>query len=254
MKKLGLIGYPLSHSFSKKYFSEKFKEKGIKGFEYELYPIASIEELPQLLADHPDLIGLNVTIPYKEQVLPYLDAIHLEARDIGAVNTIKIEEGKLTGYNTDVYGFEKSLIGLLTNKKNDQSKELLVDQGLVLGTGGAAKAVLYILKKLNIRPLLVSRTKEKGDLTYQDIDAELMKKTQLIVNTTPLGMSPKIDTFPNLPYELLTDKHFLYDLVYNPEKTLFLNKGENQKAKTKNGKDMLVLQAEKSWEIWDRMT
>ena len=250
MKKLGLIGYPLSHSFSKKYFSKKFKEKGIKGYEYELYPLASIKDLPQLLDDHPDLIGLNVTIPYKEQVIPYLDAIHEEAKAIGAVNTIKIEEGTLTGYNSDVYGFEKSLLDLLTNRDNGQPKELLVDQALVLGTGGAAKAVSFILKKLNIKPLSVSRTKGKGDLTYKEIDEKLMKASKLIINTTPLGMSPKVDTFPQLPYEFMTSNHFLYDLVYNPEKTLFLKKGENQKAKTKNGKDMLILQAEKSWTIW----
>jgi len=242
----------LSHSFSKKYFSKKFKEKEIQGFEYELYPIASIEELPQLLDNHPDLLGLNVTIPYKEQVIPYLDAIHNEARDIGAVNTIKIEEGTLTGYNTDAYGFEESLLDLLTNGNNGSSNELLVEQALVLGSGGAAKAVLFILEKLNIKPLVVSRTKGKGDLTYQDVNKKLMKKSKLIINTTPLGMAPKIDTFPDIPYEFMTSKHFLYDLTYNPEKTVFLKKGENQKAKTKNGKEMLILQAEKAWEIWNR--
>lgn len=251
MKKLGLIGYPLSHSFSKKYFSKKFKEEGIEGFEYELYPIASIEEFPQLLERHPDLVGLNVTIPYKEQVIPYLDAIHVEARDIGAVNTIKISDGKLTGFNSDVYGFEESLKKLLTNSEKGDENKLPVSQGLVLGTGGAAKAVLYILQKLNIHPLVISRTKGKGDLTYQDIDKKLIENSKLIINTTPLGMSPKTETFPQIPYEYLTSKHFLYDLVYNPEKTLFLKKGADKNAKTINGQKMLVLQAEKSWEIWN---
>ena len=250
MKKLGLIGYPLSHSFSKKYFSDKFKEEGIKGFEYELYPLERIEDLPDLLQTHPELIGLNVTIPYKEQVLPYLDAIYEEAYAIGAVNTIKIENGTLTGYNTDAYGFEQSLLELLG--KNESENLLPVQQALVLGTGGAAKAILYILKKLNIRPVLVSRSKEKGDLTYQDINAQIINQNQLIINTTPLGMSPKSDTFPSLPYESITSKHFLYDLVYNPEKTVFLQKGEKQKAKIKNGHDMLILQAERSWEFWNQ--
>ena len=250
MKKLGLIGYPLSHSFSKKYFSNKFQEEGIKGYEYDLYPIENIEAFPKLLEDHPDLVGINVTIPYKEQVIPYLDAIHEEAHAIRAVNTIKIENGKLTGYNTDAYGFEKSVVDLLTN--NGEEKLLPVDQALVLGTGGASKAVLFILKKLNIHPQLVSRTKGKGDLTYQEIDSKILERAKLIVNTTPLGMSPKIESFPNLSYDKLTSKHFLYDLVYNPEKTVFLNKGEMQKAKTKNGLEMLILQAEKSWEIWTK--
>ena len=248
MKKLGLIGYPLSHSFSKKYFFKKFQEEGIEEYEYELYPIENIEVFPQLLQEHPELVGINVTIPYKEQVIRYLDAIDEEAYAIGAVNTIKIENGKLTGYNTDAYGFEKSIVDLLTDNKPE--KPLPVKQALVLGTGGASKAVLFILEKLNIKPILVSRSKEKGDVTYEDVDAQMMDESKLIVNTTPLGMSPKIDTFPNLPYDQLTSKHFLYDLVYNPEKTVFLNRGTSKRTKNKNGLDMLVLQAEKSWSIW----
>jgi len=248
MKKLGLIGFPLSHSFSKKYFTNKFKEEGIEGYEYDLYPIDAIELLPQLLKDNPELVGINVTIPYKKQVIPYLDAIHEEAYAIGAVNTIKIEDGKLTGYNTDAYGFEQSLIDLLN--ENGEENPLPVDQALVLGTGGAAKAILFILEKLNIRPFLVSRSAEKGDFTYNEIDENILNKAKLIINTTPLGMSPKIESFPNIPYDKLTPKHFLYDLVYNPEKTVFLNRGEDQKTKTKNGLEMLILQAEKSWDIW----
>jgi len=247
MKKLGLIGYPLSHSFSKKYFSNKFKKEKIKEFEYDLYPIESISDLPNLLSKNPDLFGLNVTIPYKEQVIPYLDAIHEEAFAIGAVNTIKIEDGKLTGYNTDVYGFEKSLVDFLTKK----TKKINVENALVLGTGGAAKAVVFILKKIGIEPILVSRNEGKGDLTYQDLDCEIFEECRLIVNTTPLGMSPHLDSCPDLPYHRINQNYFLYDLVYNPEKTVFLSKGEAQGAAIKNGLEMLHLQAEKAWEIWN---
>ena len=238
----GLIGYPLSHSFSKRYFTEKFTNEQKAGHFYELFPLEKIEALPDLLKRLPQLKGLNVTIPYKEMVIPFLDEIDAAAKSIGAVNTIKILNGKLKGFNTDVYGFEKSLLNI--------SEEALPKQALILGTGGAAKAVAYVLNQLNISFLKVSRG-EKGDLRYSDIDASLLQSHPLIVNTTPLGMSPKTETCPDLPYQHLNEANVLYDLVYNPEKTLFLKRGTEQFCKVKNGLEMLHLQAEKAWEIWN---
>ncbi len=243
-----LIGFPLSHSFSQKYFTEKFEREKITNHEYFLSPLEKIEDFPKLLSDHPNLVGLNVTIPYKEKVLPYLDEISAEAKAIGAVNTIKIKDGKLKGYNTDVYGFEKSLMDLLTRKQ----KNISVENALILGTGGAAKAVVFILKKLGIEPILVSRKKGKGDLIYDDLDTIIFDECRLIVNTTPLGMLPNIESCPNLPFHRMNAKYHLYDLVYNPEKTVFLKRGESQGAAIKNGLEMLHLQAEKSWEIWNK--
>jgi len=244
MPQFGLIGYPLSHSFSGAYFSKKFEEESLVNHRYDLFPLSSIIELPDLLAAHKELVGLNVTIPYKEQILPYLDGISETAAEIGAVNTISIRDGKLYGDNTDVYGFEVSLTKLLGNEP--------CGGALVFGTGGAAKAVCYILRKKNIPYRLVSRSAEKGDLTYSDIDRETLKKYALLVNTTPLGMYPNIDAAPDLPYEQLTKANKLYDLLYNPEKTLFLKHGIVKGCRTINGLDMLILQAEKSWEIWGR--
>lgn len=246
-RKFTLIGYPLSHSFSEKYFTQKFKNEQILNHEYTLSPLEKIEDLLELINSMPGLKGINVTIPYKEQVIPYLDEISEEAQAIGAVNTIKIENGKLTGYNTDVYGFEKSLLKLL-QKKN---KTISVENALVLGTGGAAKAVVYILKKLGIDPILVSRRQNSGDLTYSDLDTLIFEECRLIVNTTPLGMLPNLHSYPDLPYHRLNKNYFLYDLVYNPEKTVFLKRGEDQKAAILNGLEMLHLQAEKAWEIWN---
>lgn len=242
-----LIGYPLSHSFSKKYFTQKFEKENIPHHEYFLSPLEKIENFPKLLFAHPNLAGLNVTIPYKEKVIPYLDEISEEAKAIGAVNTIKIKDGKLKGFNTDVYGFEKSLVDFLTKKE----KQIVVKNALVLGTGGAAKAVVFILKKLGINPILVSRKKEKGDLTYNDLDTIIFDKYRLIVNTTPLGMLPNLEGCPDLPFHRMNAKFYLYDLVYNPEKTVFLKRGESQGAAIKNGLEMLHLQAEKAWEIWN---
>ena len=261
-KKLyGLIGYPLSHSFSKRYFSEKFAKANITDSFYGLFPIQKIEELPALIKKHPNLRGLNVTIPYKEAVFPYLDFIDEEAQTVGAVNTIKIQDGKLAGYNTDVYGFEVSLKKMLQKQVNPptpnpqppiaNSPILPNPNSLILGTGGAAKAIVYVLEKLNIPYLKVSRSADKGDLTYQQIDQKLLSKYHLIINTTPLGMSPKIDTFPPISYSSLGKDHFLYDLVYNPEITSFLEKGKAQGASIQNGLEMLYLQAEKSWKIWN---
>lgn len=247
MRQFTLIGYPLSHSFSKKYFTEKFAREGIEKHEYFLSPLEKIEEFSQLISTYPNLVGLNVTIPYKEEVIPYLDEISEEAKAIGAVNTIRIRNGKLKGFNTDVYGFEKSLVDFLLTKE----KVINIENALVLGTGGAAKAVVFILKKLGINPILVSRKKGKGDLVYEDLDNVIFEECKLIVNTTPLGMLPNLESCPNLPFARINEKYYLYDLVYNPEKTVFLKRGENQGAAIKNGLEMLHLQAEKAWEIWN---
>lgn len=241
MKTLGLIGYPLSHSFSKKYFTEKFEQENIKGWQYELFPLERIEALPDLLKKHPSIVGLNVTIPYKEAVIPYLNEVD-ESAAFGAVNTIKIEGKKLIGFNTDVYGFEQSLRPML---KADHT------QALILGTGGAAKAVANVLSGLGIEFKYVSRTPSDGQFSYQDIDKNTIKKHTLIVNTTPLGMHPKVDSCPDLPYQSLTPRHILYDLLYNPNVTTFLKKGKKQDTYIKNGLEMLYLQAEKAWTIWN---
>lgn len=242
----GLIGYPISHSFSKKYFTEKFKKEGIPNCSYELFPLEKIELLPNLLKSQPNLKGLNVTIPYKQSVLPFLDKIDPDAKEVGAVNTIKIENNILTGYNTDVYGFENSLLDFLNQSSKSPSS------ALILGNGGAAKAVCYVLKKLKITYQIVSRSIQRGDLTYQDLKESHLQEATLIINTTPLGMYPNIDSCPSIPYEYLSEQHFLYDLVYNPEKTLFLARGEKRGSKICNGFKMLHLQAEKAWNIWSQ--
>lgn len=239
----GLIGYPLSHSFSKKYFTEKFEREAIAQCRYELFPIAAIDELPALLAAHPNLQGLNVTIPYKEQVLTYLHQLDPRAAAIGACNCIRIRQGQLQGFNTDAIGFEQSL----------REKLLPHDTAaLVLGTGGAAKAVCYVLKQLGISFKQVSRQASAGQLTYTQVTPALLQSCSLVINTTPLGMHPKTDEAPDLPYQALTADHYLYDLVYNPAHTTFLQKGAEAGARIKNGLDMLVIQAEESWEIWNR--
>lgn len=243
MRVFGLIGYPLSHSFSQKYFDEKFRKEGLTGCRYELFPIQSIDELKKILQKHPDLEGLNVTIPYKQQVLSWLYSNADIPEGIRACNCIKISEGKLLGYNTDVTGFEKSLIPLLQpwHKK-----------ALVLGNGGATVAVIYVLKKLNIDFEIVSRSLHNGStLTYGEVNEEVMNQNLIVINTTPVGMYPQTDQCPDVPYQHITDKHLLYDLVYNPAKTLFLQKGEQGGATIKNGEEMLILQAEESWRIWN---
>lgn len=247
MKQLGLIGYPLTHSFSKKYFTEKFEREGIENWQYELYPLATIAEFGQLLRggenEVKNLVGINVTIPYKEAVLPYLQELDAEAAEIGAVNCIKINsKGQLKGYNTDVYGFEMSLRKLLG--------DVMPKCGLVLGTGGAAKGVFFVLKKLGIEPLYVSRNASNNGITYQDLTEDLMKSHELIVNTTPLGMSPNVEAVAPIPFKWVNSQHYCYDLVYNPTETLFLRLGKARGAAIKNGMDMLYLQAEKGWEIW----
>lgn len=240
MNVYGLIGYPLSHSFSPDYFAKKFELLNIKDSSYQSFPIPNIEELSKLLTDNNSIKGLNVTIPYKTSVMDYLDKVDLAAKEIGAVNTIKIDNNKrLIGYNTDVYGFERSLTPLLTKPI----------KALVLGTGGAAKAVTYVLKKLNIEFILISRNNSKG-ITYNNLSEEIISSHLLIINTTPIGMYPNDDSKPDIPYHLLTNDHILYDLVYNPEETLFLKAGKEKGATIKNGLEMLHLQADKSWDIW----
>ncbi|MBQ3634239.1 MAG: shikimate dehydrogenase [Bacteroidales bacterium] len=246
MKLYGLIGYPLGHSFSKKYFTEKFEKEGIDA-KYELFPIESIEKLPDLLLSHSNLCGFNVTIPYKEQVIPYLDEMDEDAKAVGAFNVVKVTErdGRkyLKGYNSDTYGFRESLRPLLkpTHKK-----------ALILGTGGASKAVYSQLVKLGIEPTYVSRKPADGRLTYQDLTAEVMRNNLVIVNASPVGMSPNVDQCPDIPYEMLTAEYVCFDLVYNPEETLFLRKAAERGATTKNGLEMLQLQAEGAWAIWNR--
>ncbi len=243
----GLIGYPLSHSFSKRYFTQKFETEHIPDSRYELFPLQNIMELPDLLVQHPNLRGLNVTIPYKQQVVPLLDALDSSAQQVGAVNTIKIEAQtrKRTGYNTDYYGFKLSLEHWL--------KDFSGIKALVLGTGGASKAVQCALKNLGIAYLMISRTPGEQTVSYEQLKQKhLLNDHRLIVNTTPLGMTPQTDTFPDLAYGQLTAHHYCYDLVYNPETTRFMQLAAERDAQVKNGLEMLHLQAEKSWEIWSQ--
>ena len=242
MRRFGLIGYPLGHSFSKKYFTEKFEREGISGNAYELYPLEHIGQLEELLVSNPDLAGLNVTIPYKEQVIAYLDCVSSVVEEIGACNCIRIENGQLMGHNTDVIGFSRSLLPKL---KPHHKK------ALVLGTGGSAKAVAYTLKELGISFLQVSRTPGEGMIGYEEIDQSMLETHTLLINTTPVGMYPDIMKAPVIPYEFIGGEHYLFDLVYNPERTRFLQEGELRGAAVENGSDMLVIQAEASWEIWN---
>jgi shikimate dehydrogenase len=242
----GLIGYPLSHSFSKKYFSEKFAKAGIVDACYELFPIRKIEALPELLLQHPNLVGLNVTIPYKQAVLPYLDQLSEGAAAVGAVNTIRCTGGQLEGFNTDVVGFETSLCGWLEATRGGWSGL----KALVLGTGGAAKAVAFVLGRLEVPFKMVSRTPGNDRLSYEQVTPEVIAAHELLINTTPLGMAPNIRSKPELPYHTLGGSHYLYDLVYNPASTAFMESGQQQGAKAMNGLQMLHGQAEAAWTIW----
>jgi len=242
-KTFGLIGKKLSHSFSKGYFANKFKKSKMKGFDYVNFELNNINEFPELLKKDESIAGFNVTIPYKEVIIPYLDSVSKKAREIGAVNTIAVRNDKLFGFNTDVYGFENSLAKTMSWKS--------LDHALILGTGGASKAIQYVLEDLGISYNLISRTESNETLLYNDLDKRMMKKVQLIVNATPLGMHPNIDDAPNIPYQFLGPQHLLYDLIYNPEKSLFLKMGEEKGAMIKNGYEMLVLQADRSWQIWN---
>lgn len=248
MKTYGLIGYPLTHSFSKKYFTEKFVHEGIADHEYELFSIENLKSLPGLISENQSLCGLNVTIPHKINVISYLNEVEEAAGKIGAVNCISIERFKdkvyLKGYNTDAYGFESSLKPLL---KPEHAK------ALVFGDGGAAKAVKYVLEKLNIEYQVVVRKATEKAILYSDITPEILKSHKLLINTTPLGMSPDITTHPDIDYTLLDSGYLAYDLVYNPLETAFLNKASANGADVKNGLEMLLQQAEKAWEIWNNI-
>ncbi len=241
----GLIGYPLSHSFSKQYFADKFEKEGIADATYENYSLEDIEMLPALLSASPEIRGLNVTIPYKEKVIPFLDRLEGEAEEIQAVNTIVVApSGELIGYNSDIHGFRTSLRKFLPASFEGRA--------LILGSGGASKAVEFVLRKQNIGYQYVSRSKGEGLLTYDEVDQKVLAQHSLIINTTPLGMSPKTALCPALPYQYLTPQHWLYDLIYNPPQTRFMKLGEGRGAQTKNGLEMLILQAEKSWDIWNQ--
>lgn len=248
MRKLGLIGYPLTHSFSKQYFEQKFNALGIDDYTYELFPLKTITSLPKLLADEAQLIGLNVTIPYKQSVISYLDDTDISARMVGAVNVISIKNNTLTGFNSDVYGFQQSLLQWYSTADNHS-----LTGALILGNGGAASAVSFVLKSLSIPYLFVTRRViESPSIRYEEIDASLLDIYPLIINTTPLGTFPDINATPALPYHLLDDRNSLYDLVYNPEITTFMANGLKRGCRVKNGMDMLHLQAEKAWEIWSQ--
>ena len=247
MTTYGLIGYPLGHSFSRKFFTEKFEQEDIDA-QYLNFEIPSIEEFPNIIASHPELLGLNVTIHYKQQVMQYLDEISPEAKAIGAVNVVRCQRStvncqpKLTGYNSDVIGFVESIKPLLKPHH---------EKALILGTGGASKAIHYGLEeKLGMETLVVSRTSRENMITYNDITKDLLQDYTVIVNCSPVGMFPKVDECPALPYEAMNENHLLYDLVYNPLETLFMKKGAAQGATVKNGLEMLHLQAIASWEFW----
>ena len=248
MDKYGLIGYPLKHSFSIVYFNEKFKAENIDA-EYVNFEIPRIEEFMEVVEENPNLCGLNVTIPYKEQVIPYLDELDKDTAKIGAVNVIKIirqhkGKTKLVGYNSDIIGFTRSIEPLLTPVHT---------HALILGTGGASKAIHRGLENLGVKATFVSRTKKNDEvLTYRELTPEVMRQYKVIVNCTPVGMYPKVDECPDIPYDLLTPEHLLYDLLYNPDETLFMKKGRAQGATVKNGLEMLLLQAFAAWEIWHR--
>ncbi len=247
MRTFGLIGYPLSHSFSEKYFSEKFKKEGITDAVYKPFPLENISEFTHL-DEQQELSGLNVTIPYKEKIIPFLDEQDDPVKKIKAVNTIKFIKKNNTivkkGFNTDVYGFTASIRPLLDSKHT---------KALVLGTGGASKAVEYGLKQMGIDVLFISRNPKgkQHTISYEEINKEIIQQHLLIINTSPLGMYPKEETYPGIPYQFLSSDHVLYDLVYNPEITKFMDMGKQWGTTVKNGYDMLILQAEKAWEIWN---
>ncbi len=247
MRKFGLIGMPLKHSFSKKYFTEKFQKLGLRDCQYDLFEIEHISLLQQVLAENHELVGLNVTIPYKEQVIPYLDELEPGCDAIGAVNTIKITEGSLKGFNTDYIGFRQSLLAWLGQTET---------KALVLGTGGASRAVRQALKDLSIPYCVVSRTKnlQQGFMDYQDLsrDTSILEEYRLIVNTTPIGTFPNTEEMPPIPLEQINSHHKVYDLVYNPEITLLMKSVAEKGGATKNGLEMLHLQAEAAWEIWNK--
>ena len=237
MEIFGLIGEKLEHSFSKKYFNKKFSKLGLHDNKYENFEINSLENLKKILSKN-NIKGLNVTIPFKKIIIPLLDKISDEAKEINAVNTIKIVNGQTIGFNTDITGFEKSIDKEIDNRK----------KAIILGDGGASNAIKYVLEKKKIECVIVSR---KGKVNYNSLHDDIIKESDLIINTTPLGTFPKISLFPNINYKILNEKHLLYDLVYNPKLTVFLKKGLERGCKVKNGYEMLEIQAEESWKIWN---
>lgn len=241
MTKYGIIGNPLGHSFSKGFFTEKFAREGIDA-EYLNFQISEIGKLTEVLRENPELRGINVTLPYKTEIIPFLDELSDEAREIGAVNVVQIRNGHLKGFNSDIIGFTRSIQPLL--KSHHQ-------KALILGTGGASRAIRVGLTRLGLEWKYVSRTPHEGMITYEDITAETLREYEVIVNCSPVGMFPKVDGCPAIPYEFLTPDNLLYDLVYNPETTLFMKKGALQGAVVKNGLEMLHLQAIASWEYWN---
>jgi shikimate dehydrogenase len=246
MRKFGLIGFPLTHSFSKKYFTSKFEKEGILDCQYDLYEIPEISLFPKILSENPELEGINVTIPYKEKVIPFLDEMDPACQKIGAVNCIQIKGGKLKGYNTDYIGFRQSLEGFLGSGK---------PKALVLGTGGASKAVVQALSDMGISFLMVSRnsSEKPGWINYRDLESNptILESHQLIINTTPVGTFPKTEEMPEINPNYITGMHKVYDLVYNPEKTFLMRSLEARGALVKNGLEMLQLQAEAAWKIWN---
>ena len=242
MKRYGLIGHPLKHSQSRFFFNEKFEYEGLDCV-YQNFDLKSVEEIHEVMEKYPDLCGFNVTIPYKEAIIPLLDEIDDVAKEIGAVNVVTIKDGKLKGYNSDVYGFEK-LLERATNGK-------IIDHALVLGTGGASKAVQYVLNQKGIPYSTVSRNAERGDFTYNTLNDDILRQNHLIINTTPLGMAPQVDNFPDIHYQALSNKHILIDLIYNPKETAFMELGKSWGAKVYNGMQMFEEQAKKTWEIFN---
>ena len=243
MKLYALIGHPLKHSFSRDRFTEKFQREGLD-CRYQNYDIQSVERILDIIAEHPELCGFNVTYPYKEAIIPLLDEMEDTAKEIGAVNVVKVENGKTKGYNTDAYGFEKLLEHALKGRE--------VAHALVLGTGGASKAVQYVLKQRNIPYSTVSRSAEKGDYTYDTLTDEILRQNHLIINATPLGMMPHIDDFPDIHYQGLNRNHILIDLIYNPKETAFMELGKTWGAKVYNGMIMFEEQAKKSWDLFNQ--
>ena len=241
MRKFGLIGYPLSHSFSKAYFEKKFDRENILDAEFQNYSLEHIEEFPALIESIQDLKGLSVTIPYKESIIPYLTELDETAQAVGAVNMIKFIDGKLIGYNTDAWGFAKSLLGMVSPD---------IKKALIIGNGGAAKAVKYVLNRIGIQYQIVNRTKTDGVLSFDELNDDFISSIQLLVQTTPVGTSPNINEMPPIPMGAISSKHRAFDLIYNPEETLFLKSMRERGAKTKNGLEMLKAQAEESWKLW----
>ncbi len=243
MRRFGLIGKKLGHSFSARYFAEKFEREGLQDCDYSLYELPEIECVKEFMLK-PNLVGFNVTIPYKQQVIPYLDDLHPQAAEVGAVNCVKIlPGGRKIGYNTDVDGVRVSLNKLLGGDK--------VESALILGTGGAAQAVDYVLRERGVELKVVSRDKSRGDLTYDELTQDVMSSHRLIINASPVGMFPACDDAPAIPYAMLSSSHYLFDLVYNPLVTRFMELGAAQGAKTLSGIDMLYAQAESAWRIWN---